>query len=153
MGSFSEILVASPESEMRGSIAATLRRLGVDPLCASTVRQSQEVLARQHIGLVFCDRQFSDGSYRDLVASAGSGPGEGKTRIVLTTDFISPGDYHEAKRAGVFDIIASPSRALAVEWMVLLAARDDLARRDRASVNAERRQPIVRTLVGAISNL
>ena len=132
MERFGDILVASRELEMRRSIVTILRRLGVDPICASTVGQSREVLERQTVGLVFCDRQFPDGSYRDLVVSAGSGPGEGRTRVVLTTNFIAPGEYHEAKQSGVFDVIASPCHSTAVEWMVILAKRDELARRDLA---------------------
>jgi DNA-binding NtrC family response regulator len=134
MNAFSEILVASCDLEMRRSIVATLRRLGADPICASTVGQSKEVLQKQNVGLIFCDRQFADGSYRDLVTSAASGPGEGGTRVVLTTNFISPGEYHEAKRSGVFDVIASPDHSVAIEWMVILAQRDELKRRDHASL-------------------
>ncbi len=126
MDSFSEILVASSDLEMRRSIVTILTRLGVDAICVSTVKESAEVLARRNIGLIFCDRHFVDGSYRDLVALADSGAG--RTRVVLTANFIGPGEYQEAIHSGVFDVIASPSRTLAVEWVVLQATRDDLVR-------------------------
>jgi DNA-binding NtrC family response regulator len=121
------ILVASPESEMRRSIVAILRRLGVDAICASSVKESAGVMATRNIGLIFCDRHFVDGSYRDLVALAASGLGEGRTRVVLTANFIGPGEYQEAIHSGVFDVIASPNRTL-VEWTVFLATQEDLAR-------------------------
>jgi DNA-binding NtrC family response regulator len=128
MDTFWDILVASSDVEMRRSIVATLRRLGEDPICASTVAQCREVLAKQRVRLVFCDRQFADGNYRDLLASVASGSSKAKPRIVLTTSFVSPGEYHEAKRSGVFDVIASPCHSIAVEWMVIQAKRDDMKR-------------------------
>lgn len=133
MGSFGEILVASPDIEMRRSIVTILRRLGTDPICASTVGQSREALAEQNIGLVFCDRQFADGSYRDVMASVHADLAEGKTRVVLTTGFVNPGEYHQAKQSGVFDVIASPEHSVAVEWMVILAQRDALKKQDTAT--------------------
>jgi len=134
MGGLLEILVASRHSEMRRSIVTILRRLGIDPICASTVGQSLEVLAERNIGLVFCDRQFADGSYRDLMASVSSGPRKSATRVVLTTGFVNPGEYHQAKQSGVFDVIASPDHPIAVEWMVILAQRDALKRCDQTVV-------------------
>jgi DNA-binding NtrC family response regulator len=135
-----DILVASSDLEMRRSIVTTLRQLGADPICASTVNQCREVLARQSVRLVFCDRQFPDGCYRDLMAAVNSGPRKNKTRVVLATSFVSPGEFHEAKQLGIFDVIASPSDAgghsTAIEWMFILAQRDDLKRRDLATMKA-----------------
>lgn len=125
-----DILVASPDLEMRRSIMAILTRLGTDAICASTVGQCREVMAERSVGLVLCDRQFPDGNYKDVVGMAGSGA-NGNARIVLTTYFIDPGEYYEARRNGVFEVIASPYHSIAVEWMVILAKRDDLKRRDQ----------------------
>jgi DNA-binding NtrC family response regulator len=135
MDTFGDILVASSYLEMRRSIVTILRRLGADPICASTVSQCREVLAEQNIGLVFCDRQFVDGTYRDLLNAVDSDSRKDNTRVVLTTSFVNPGEYHEAKRSGVFDVIASPSHSVAIEWMVILAQRDELKRRDEAPVS------------------
>ena len=123
-----EILVASPDLEMRRSIVTILTRLGVDAICASTVEQCREVLAKNYVGLVFSDRHFPDGTYLDLLAPAGSTPGE-KPRIVLTTYCIDPAEYHTARLSGVFEVISSPCHSTAVEWMVIQAMRDDRKRR------------------------
>jgi DNA-binding NtrC family response regulator len=132
MDAFGKILVASSDLEMRRSIIAILRRLGADPVCASTVSQSREVLAERSVGLAFCDRHFVDGTYRDLLDFVNSYLRARKTRVVLATNFVEPGEYAEAKRWGVFDVIASPSHCVAVEWMVILAHRDELKRRDQS---------------------
>jgi DNA-binding NtrC family response regulator len=140
MDSSWNILVASADLEMRRSIVTTLRQLGADPICASTVNQCREVLAKQNVALLFCDRQFADGCYRDLMATINSDRRNAKTRVVLTTAFITPGEFHEAKQLGVFDVIASLSDAgghsTAIEWMFILAQRDDLRRRDLAAMTA-----------------
>ncbi|MFZ3200917.1 MAG: hypothetical protein WA175_07185 [Candidatus Acidiferrales bacterium] len=143
-----DILVASSDLEMRRSIVAILARLGADAICASTVDQCREVLAKGRVGLVFCDRQFPDGSYKDVIGLAAPGPGE-KARIVLTTYFIDPGEYHEARRSGVFEVIASPCHSTAVEWMVILAKRDDRKHREQTlafqptNIPSFRRSPAV----------
>jgi DNA-binding NtrC family response regulator len=134
MESFGDILVVSSDLEMRRSIVTTLRRLGTDPICASTVSQCREILARQSIALVFCDRRFTDGNYQDLMTAVVSGPRKAKARVVLTTNFISPGEYQEAKRMGIFHVIAAPGNSIAVEWMVILAQRDHLRRWEQASL-------------------
>ena len=133
MEAYGDILVASPNLEMRRSIVTILARLGEDPICASTVSQCREVLAKYPVRLVFCDRLFPDGTYQDLIAVAGSSPDD-KPRIVLTTYFIEPGEYREARRAGVFEVIASPCHATAVEWMLIQAKRDDRKRREQTVV-------------------
>ncbi|HEX4076366.1 MAG TPA: hypothetical protein VHX49_13270 [Candidatus Acidoferrales bacterium] len=131
MDAFGEILVASSDLELRRSIVGILRRLGADPICASTVCQSREVLAERNVGLAFCDRHFADGTYRDLLAFVNAYLCFHKTRVVLATNFVEPGEYAEAKRSGVFDVIASPSHSVAIEWMVILAQRDEMKRRDQ----------------------
>ncbi|MFY9688303.1 MAG: hypothetical protein WA369_01470 [Candidatus Acidiferrales bacterium] len=132
MDAFGEILVASSDLEMRRSIVAILRRLGADPICASTVCQSREVLAERDVSLAFCDRHFTDGTYRDLLAFVNAYLSAHKTRVVLATSFVEPGEYADAKRWGAFDVIASPSHSVAVEWMVILTQRDELKRRDQS---------------------
>jgi DNA-binding NtrC family response regulator len=132
MDSFGDILVASSDLEMRRSIVTTLRQLGTDPFCASTVGQCREILEKEGIRLVFCDRRFIDGNYRDLMTAVVSSPRKVKARVVLTTNFISPGEYQEAKRMGIFDVIAAPGNSIAVEWMVILAQRDHLRRTEQS---------------------
>jgi CheY-like chemotaxis protein len=132
MDAFGEILVTSSDLEMRRSIVSVLRRLGADPVCASTVSQSLEVLAERNVGLAFCDRHFADGTYRDLLAFINSSARTRDTRVILATSFVRPGEYTEAKRSGVFDVIASPNHSVAVEWMVILAQRDEMKRRDQS---------------------
>lgn len=119
-----EILVALSDLKGRQSIVTSLALLGVSPFCASSVSQCREVLEKQNVGLIFCARRFADGTYRDVMGLTSSSPSRAKTRLVLTTSFIEPEEYHEARRAGVFDVIALPCHSATVEWMVIRAVRE-----------------------------
>jgi len=153
MESFGDILVVWSDLEMRRSIVTTLRRLGTDPICASTVSQCREILAKQSIALMFCDRRFADGNYEDLMTAVASSPRKAKARVVLTTNFISPGEYQEAKRMGIFDVIAAPGNSIAVEWMVILAQRDYLRRREQSSLRPSANISSLRNIAAAAAKV
>jgi DNA-binding NtrC family response regulator len=127
-----KILVVSSELESRESTATILSLLGLDPVCASTIGQCREILAKQNIGLAFCDRQLSDGTYRDLLTLASYGPCSGRIRAVLSANVTNPDEYREAKRLGIYEVIAAPCHPIIVEWMIIQARRDHRAMPDNA---------------------
>jgi DNA-binding NtrC family response regulator len=53
-----EVLVVSSNVEGRRDLTAMLRRESIDPVCASSVRECQEVLAKEGVGLVFATNTF-----------------------------------------------------------------------------------------------
>ncbi len=116
-----EVVVVSSNLENRQDVAGMLARLGLDPICVSTVNQCIELPHREDIGLVFCDRHVKDGDYRDVVAAMGT---YRSARVVMMADLASPTEYQEAKLHGVFDVISSPCRPTDVEWMVIQAKRN-----------------------------
>ncbi len=120
-----EVVVASSDLEKRLSVAAMLTQQGIDTICASTVDQLREVLNGRNIGLVFCDRQFADGDYHDVVEAARSSAAK-IPKVVVMSGLVKSGEYHQAKRSGVFDIISTPCRPTDIEWMVILAKRAEL---------------------------
>lgn len=120
-----EVVVASPDLEKRLSVAAMLTQQGVDTICASTVDQFREVLHGRNIGLVFCDRQFADGDYHDVVEAARSSAAK-VPKVVVMSGLVKSAEYHQAKGSGVFDIISTPCRPTDLEWMVILAKRAEL---------------------------
>lgn len=120
-----EVVVASPDLEKRLSVAAMLTQQGVDTICASTVDQFREVLHGRNIGLVFCDRQFADGDYHDVVEAARSSASK-VPKVVVMSGLVKSAEYHQAKGSGVFDIISTPCRPTDLEWMVILAKRAEL---------------------------
>ena len=119
-----QILVASSELENRRALADILAKEGYDTICVSRASECREVLDTQKVGLIFCDRRLSDGSYRDVVAaSRGS---RAKARVVVTSRLADWGEYLEALHLGAFDLIASPCRPTDVLWAILQARREEL---------------------------
>lgn len=119
-----EVVVASSRLEHRQNVAGMLFRLGLDPICVSSVDQCRTLPKRGNIGLVFCDRDLKGGDYRDVVAAVSADSPERKPKVVMMADLAQPEEYHQARRSGVFDVISSPCRPTDVEWMVILAKRE-----------------------------
>jgi len=118
-----EVAVVSSNIESRQDVAGMLSRLGIDPICVSTVHQCRELRARPNLGLVFCDRWVKDGDYRDVLSVVNATQGQGEPRVVMMADLDTPEEYQQARQDGVFDVISSPCRVTDVEWMVIQAKR------------------------------
>ncbi len=130
-----EILIVSSDLEGRRALTKILNALGIDPLCASTIDESLEILPKETIGVVFCDQYLADGSYRDLLAA--SHHLKSRLRMVVTSRQGNWDEYLEAMRQGAFDLIVSPCRPTDVEWMVIQAKRDERNRKAEAASTAE----------------
>lgn len=118
-----QIVVASSDLEGRRLLMQILTRQGLDPISVSNLAECRETMQKERVGLVFADRHLADGSYRDVLELARSGPD--KVRVVVTSKHPDWDEYLEAMRMGAFDVIASPCRPTDVEWMVIQAKRDD----------------------------
>ena len=53
MNILSQIVVASPDMEGRRSLATILTRLGLDPICISTVSECRVMLAKENVDWCF----------------------------------------------------------------------------------------------------
>lgn len=129
-----QILVASSDLESRRGLASILTRQGLDPISISSLAECREIIEKENVGLVFCDRHLADGNYRDLLNASRSA--KGKVRVVVTSKHADWDEYLEAMRLGAFDVISSPCRPTDVEWMVIQAKRDE-RNRSRESLAAE----------------
>ncbi|MGO9588940.1 MAG: response regulator [Candidatus Acidiferrales bacterium] len=120
-----QIMVASSDLENRRHLVSILERQGLGTFCAANMSQCREILDSQNVGLVFCDRSFADGDYRDvLAATVGRKPGP-KARVVLLAAVTDSEQYSRAKDLGVFEVISAACRPTDVEWMVIRAKRDE----------------------------
>ena len=133
------VLIASSDIENRNAIRAILTEDGLNTICASTVKETQEVLAMTPVSIVICDRQLADGSFRDLLHLAKR---EKPQVLVVVTS--RKGDWRDdvaAKQVGAFEVILSPCQRSNVEWAVITALR---AWRQRAAlpsvISSERRR-------------
>jgi DNA-binding NtrC family response regulator len=117
------ILVASSELENRRALATILEKEGYDAICVSRASECSEVLETQKVGLIFCDRRLTDGSYRDVVVAARSS--QSKAKVVVTSRLADWDEYLEALHQGAFELIASPCRPTDVLWTILQARREE----------------------------
>jgi DNA-binding NtrC family response regulator len=123
-----QIMVASSDLENRRHLVSILDQQGLGAFCAANVRQCREILGSQNVGLVFCDRSFADGDYRDVLAATEDRKSGAKTRVVLLAALINSEQYKSAKDLGVFEVISAACRPTDVEWMIIRARRDDQRR-------------------------
>jgi DNA-binding response OmpR family regulator len=123
------VLIASSDIENRNAIRAILAEDGLNSICASTVKETQEALANTPVSIVICDRQLADGSFRDLLQLAKRE--KPQVLVVVTSRKNDWKDDVAAKQAGAFEVIPSPSQRSNVEWAVIMALR---AWRQRAAL-------------------
>jgi len=119
------VMVASSDLGIRRSLMSILEQQGVGAFCASNVNQCSEILEQQDVGLVFCERSFADGDYRDVLAATAQRKPGAKARVVLLSALADRGQYQTAKEHGVFEVISAACRPTDVEWMVIQARRDE----------------------------
>lgn len=117
------IVAATADSDQIRALREILKRHEFEPICTPTVGACRDILAKETVGLVFCDRQFVDGDYRDLILAGRSLNSTARFVVMLAQD--SWGEFFEANRSGAFDVITTPCRAKDVEWMIIQARRDD----------------------------
>lgn len=114
-----QVVVVSSDLQHRLQLAEILTKLGLDPICASTLRECNESLTQKNVGLVFCDAHIADGDYQDLLKDL---PNR-KPRVVLTSHSRDTEDFSNAMQHGAFYVISAPYRPTDVEWMVIQAKR------------------------------
>lgn len=118
-----DVLVVSSDLEGRRSLSDMLGRQGLDPICSPTIAESLGILFRQPVGLVFCDRNLSDGTYKDLLAALRSSTP--RARVVVISRHGDWDENLESMRLGAFDCIPAPCCPTDVEWMIIQAQRDE----------------------------
>jgi DNA-binding NtrC family response regulator len=115
-----KVVIVLSDLETRRRLAAILDRLGLDPICVSSVTQCRELLDQGDVGLVFCGRHFADGD-SETILTAASGTKEPPAVVLMSAH--PPGEPSEAIPLGAFDVLSLPGCPTDVEWMVIRAGR------------------------------
>jgi DNA-binding NtrC family response regulator len=118
-----QVLVVSSDLEHRGMLSSILQKKGWSPLQASRLNECHDLLAKQNVGLVFCERRLADGTYRELLSVAQT-PAR-KVPVVVTSRLADWDEYLEALRHGAVDLIASPCKPSDVFSAIAQAERAD----------------------------
>lgn len=117
------MLVVASESRDRHAVRDVLNQEGWHAMCASTAGECEELLTTQNIHLVFCERDLTDGTYRDVLAITRSL--SRNVRLVVTSRLADWSEYLEALDDGAFDLIASPTQRLDIARVIRQAQRED----------------------------
>jgi len=103
-----QILVVSSDLDHRRTLTSILQEDGWSPLHASRLNECRDLLAKQNVGLVFCERHLADGTYRDILSVARTSTR--KVSVVVTSRLADWDEYLEALRHGAVDLIPSPCK-------------------------------------------
>jgi DNA-binding NtrC family response regulator len=124
-----DILVVSARLENKRALLRVLQGLPVSAFTASTIQQAHEVLSTHSIRVIFCEENFADGSYRDLLAAVRTPPI--RTPLVLMLSTGEWEEYLEAMSLGAIEALRCPPEPTDVELALIRAARQHEAQNDR----------------------
>lgn len=111
-----KLLVACADGQISDSLAACIRGMRFQPVFASTVQESVDVLAKEPIALVFCEDALPGGGFPELLEGMkelGEGP-----LVVVVSRTGEWREYAKALRFGAFDMIIPPFDQVMVEETV-----------------------------------
>jgi DNA-binding NtrC family response regulator len=124
-----DILVVSARLENKKALLRILQGLPVSAFTASTVQQAHEVLSTHSIRLIFCEENFADGSYRDVLAAVRTP--QTRTPLVLMLSTGEWEEYLEAMSLGATEALRCPLQPTDVELTLIRAAREHEGQIDR----------------------
>lgn len=125
MNASPQILVLSSDRDNCHALISILQSEGWNSLQASRLSDCRELLARENVSLIFCERQLADGTYRDLLSIAQTP--DRRLPVVVTSRLADWDEYLEALRHGAVDLIASPCKPNDVSSAIAQAQREDQA--------------------------
>lgn len=89
-----QIVIASTDATHTRTLTDILNRQGILPITIQSVQQFDAILARESVGLVFCDSKLADGDYREMVAAANAV--NSRAKVAITSRFPDWDEYLEA---------------------------------------------------------
>ncbi|MGH9344895.1 MAG: hypothetical protein ACRD19_14185, partial [Terriglobia bacterium] len=81
-----------------------------------TLKETQMILRREAVAVVFCQHKLDDGGFSDLLSA-----GTGRIPVVVCSPSYEPGIYMDAMSKGAFDFIAYPYAPREIEWILSCA--------------------------------
>ena len=106
--SFIQVLVVGSDVENRTALVDILEECGLEPVIASNVEETGNILARRPAHVVFCEDNLSDGSFREILRLVKTTRPE--IQVVVSSKLGDVEEYIEAMNLGAFDFIAPPYR-------------------------------------------
>ena len=106
--SFIQVLVVGSDVENRTALVDILEECGLEPVIASNLEETRNILARRPMHVVFCEDNLIDGGFREILRLVKAATPE--IQVVVSSRLADVDEYIEAMNLGAFDFIAPPYR-------------------------------------------
>ena len=137
--SFIQVLVVGSDVGNRTALVNILEECGLEPVIASNVEETGNLLARRPAHVVFCEDSLPDGSFREILRLVKATQPE--IQVVVSSKLGDVEEYIEAMNLGAFDFIAPPYRGTDVVSVVDSACdRYRLKRKDESFLYIQTRE-------------
>ena len=104
-----QVLVTGCDAGKRTALLYMLEEYGLQPMIASNVEQTRQILERTPMHVVFCEDRLPDGGFREILCLVKANRPE--VQVVVSSMLGDVHEYIEAMNLGAFDFIASPYRS------------------------------------------
>jgi DNA-binding NtrC family response regulator len=116
------VLVASRDAGIGRAIAEATQPWMFETVTCATVQGLSDLLQRKEFALIFCEENYEDGTYQDLLSAVRSH----KVPVVLMMANVDQDDvFREAMASGAFGVIGNSCSRRDVQWMVVQAVQKE----------------------------
>ena len=116
-----EVVILSTDLEWRRAVADILAANGIDFVCASSIEDCNEIVARESVGIIFWDSHMAVETYQDLLNSMVSL--DPRVKIVVISHMDDWDKHVDTARMGAFGVIPFPFQPTDIEWVLSRALR------------------------------
>jgi DNA-binding NtrC family response regulator len=111
-----QVLVVGADVGKRTALVDILEECGLEPMIASNVKETRQILARRLMHVVFCEDSLPDGGFREILCLVKANRPE--IQVVLSSMLGDVDEYIEAMNLGAFNFIAPPYRSTEIVSVV-----------------------------------
>jgi DNA-binding NtrC family response regulator len=104
-----QVLVTGCDAGKRTALLNMLEEYGLQPIIASNVEETRQIIERRPMHVVFCEDRLPDGGFREILRLVKANRPE--IQVVVSSMLGDVHEYIEAMNLGVFDFIAPPYRS------------------------------------------
>ncbi|OWY41014.1 sigma-54-dependent Fis family transcriptional regulator [Xenophilus sp. AP218F] len=144
------VLVVDDEPDIRELLELTLRKMGLQPVCAGSVAEARACLAAGAFDLALTDMRLPDGEGLEVVRFVAE---QGlDTPIAVITAYGNTDNAVLAMKAGAFDYLQKPVSLAQLRSLVGSALKVD-GKRPAGAARLEGESPAMRDVLGLVAKL
>lgn len=110
------VLIISAKTQNRDALDRAIRKYGLRTAHCETLTIAKKLMARQHFSTVFCEENFADGSYRDVLRELAQRCKD--VPVIVISDCGNWEACVAAMSEGAFDYLGLPFEPHAIEHIL-----------------------------------